>query len=47
MNDLDGVEFCSYCLEERTDKQSCCQENHWVFYDDLDDKTKEDLKESK
>jgi hypothetical protein len=47
MNDLDGVEFCGYCLEERADKQSCCQENHWVVYDDLDDKTKEHLKESK
>jgi hypothetical protein len=47
MHDLDGVEFCAYCLEEREDKKSCCQENHWVVYDDLDKETQDNLKESK
>jgi hypothetical protein len=47
MSDLDGVEFCTYCLEERGDKRSCCHENHWVEYKDLDEETQEYLKESK
>jgi hypothetical protein len=47
MNDLDGVEFCAYCFEERADKRSCCHENHWVEYKDLDEETQEYLKESK
>jgi hypothetical protein len=47
MTDMDGVEFCAYCLEERGDKRSCCQENHWVVYEDLDEETQEYLKESK
>lgn len=47
MTDMDGVEFCAYCLEERNDKRSCCQENHWVVYEDLDEETKNLLKESK
>jgi hypothetical protein len=47
MNDYDGVEFCAYCLEERADKQSCCQENHFLEFNDLDETTQEYLKESK
>jgi hypothetical protein len=47
MNDLDGVEFCAYCFEERADKRSCCQENHFIEFKDLDKKTQDYLKESK
>jgi hypothetical protein len=47
MTDFEGVEFCAYCLEERNDKRSCCQENHWVEYKDLDEESKNLLKESK
>lgn len=47
MSDFEGVEFCAYCLEERNDKLSCCQENHWVVYEDLDEESKNLLKESK
>ena len=47
MNDLDGVEFCAYCFEERADKRSCCQENHFIEFKDLDKKTQDHLKESK
>jgi hypothetical protein len=47
MNDYDDVEFCAYCLEERNDKQSCCQENHFLEFNDLDEQTQEYLKESK
>lgn len=47
MSDFEGVQFCVYCGEERGDKRSCCQENHWVEYEDLDEETKKTLKESK
>jgi len=47
MTDFEGVQFCAYCCEERGDKRSCCQENHWVEYEDLDEETKNSLKESK
>jgi hypothetical protein len=47
MTEYDGVEFCAYCLDERNDKQSCCQENHFLEFNDLDEKTQEYLKESK
>ena len=47
MSDFEGVQFCVYCGEERGDKRSCCQENHWVEYEDLDEETKNSLKESK
>ena len=30
------VEFCPYCMEEKGDKTSCCQENHFVPFSDLD-----------
>ncbi len=47
MTDFEGVQFCAYCCDERGDKRSCCQENHWVEYEDLDEETKNSLKESK
>lgn len=30
------VEFCPYCMEEKENKTSCCQENHFVPFSDLD-----------
>jgi hypothetical protein len=47
MNDFDGVEFCAYCFEERADKISCCQENHFIEFKDLDEETQKELKELK
>lgn len=30
-----SVEYCVYCSEERSG-MSCCGENHWVEFKDLD-----------
>jgi hypothetical protein len=37
--DLKGVEYCPYCMEPRNDKRSCCEENHFINFEDLDDDT--------
>ena len=47
MNDFDGVEFCAYCFEERADKISCYQENHFIEFSELDEETQKELKELK
>jgi hypothetical protein len=28
--------YCCYCLEPQGDKFHCCQENHFVTFDELD-----------
>jgi hypothetical protein len=33
MSDL----YCCYCLEPKGDKHHCCQENHFVPIEDLDE----------
>lgn len=30
------TEYCVYCLEPKGDKRSCCEENHFVPFRDLD-----------
>jgi hypothetical protein len=30
------TEYCYYCLEPKGDKRSCCQENHFGRFGDLD-----------
>jgi hypothetical protein len=37
--DLKGVEYCPYCMEPRNDKRSCCEENHFINFEDFDDET--------
>jgi sulfur relay (sulfurtransferase) complex TusBCD TusD component (DsrE family) len=33
------VQYCCYCVERRGEKMSCCSENHWIEFNDLDDDT--------
>ena len=30
------IEYCCYCIEARDNKSSCCDENHWIEFKDLD-----------
>jgi hypothetical protein len=39
MEDEKHVQYCCYCVERRADKMSCCSENHWIEFRDLDDET--------
>lgn len=39
MNDEARVQYCCYCIERRGEKMSCCGENHWIEFRDLDDDT--------
>ena len=39
MQDEAHVQYCCYCIERRGDKMSCCSENHWIEFRDLDDET--------
>jgi hypothetical protein len=41
--DLKGVEYCPYCIEPRNDKRSCCGENHFIYFEDLDDDTQREI----
>ena len=36
-----NVEYCCYCFSIRGDRRSCCSENHFVAYKDLDDDTQQ------
>jgi sulfur relay (sulfurtransferase) complex TusBCD TusD component (DsrE family) len=39
MEDEANVQYCCYCVERRGEKMSCCGENHWIEFNDLDDDT--------
>jgi hypothetical protein len=39
MEDEKHVQYCCYCVERRGEKMSCCGENHWIQFKDLDDDT--------
>jgi hypothetical protein len=30
-----GIEYCCYCLEPKGAKYHCCQENHFIPFEDL------------
>ena len=30
------IEYCYYCLEPKGESYSCCQENHFIEFKDLD-----------
>jgi hypothetical protein len=34
--EFQGVHYCCYCLETQGDKYHCCQENHFIPFEDLD-----------
>ena len=38
MEDEAHVMYCVYC-EQRKESYSCCQENHFIEFKDLDDET--------
>lgn len=38
-------QYCTYCLEPRLEKQSCCGENHWATYAELPEEDQEYLVE--
>ena len=37
------VEFCPYCMEEKDGKHSCCQENHFGTFRDLDQAAQDEI----
>lgn len=34
-DEFQGIEYCCYCLQPQGDKYHCCQENHFVPFEDL------------
>ncbi len=34
-DEFKGIEYCCYCLETKGDKYHCCQENHFIPFEDL------------
>lgn len=41
--DLHGVHYCPYCMEPKGDKRSCCEENHFLEFQDFDDETQNQI----
>ena len=41
MSDL----YCPYCLEPKGEKWQCCQENHFVPFEDLDEDLQKEILE--
>jgi len=37
------IEYCCYCLEPKGDKYHCCQENHFVPFQDLETSEQMDI----
>ena len=37
--ELHGVMFCAYCMESKGNKLSCCEEVHFLEFQDFDDDT--------
>jgi len=34
--EFQGIDYCCYCLAPKGEKYSCCQENHFIPFEDLD-----------
>jgi hypothetical protein len=34
--EFQGIDYCCYCLEPKGERHSCCQENHFIPFEDLD-----------
>jgi hypothetical protein len=43
---MKGVMLCCYCMEEKMDKYHCCQENHFIAFEDFDEDTQLEYIES-
>jgi len=41
IKDLSHDDYCCYCTEPKGDKYTCCQESHFVPFEDLYDEDKE------
>jgi hypothetical protein len=41
--EFQGIDYCCYCLEPKGAKYSCCQENHFVPFEDLDIKEQKEI----
>lgn len=39
----DGTEYCCYCGESRGERLSCCHENHFETYADMDKDRREEF----
>ena len=37
------VEYCPYCMEERNNKRSCCQEVHFIEFHYFDEETQRQI----
>lgn len=37
--DLHGIEYCPYCMEPRNEKRQCCEEVHFLEFQDFDEET--------
>lgn len=38
-----GIEYCVYCMEPKGGKHSCCQENHFIPFEDFDNQDQMDI----
>jgi len=34
--EFQGIDYCCYCLVPKGEKYSCCYENHFIPFEDLD-----------
>jgi len=41
IQDLSSCDYCCYCTESKGSKWNCCQENHFVPFEDLYEEDKE------
>lgn len=39
------MNYCTYCLEPQGDKWQCCQENHFVPFEELDSESQKEILE--
>ena len=42
-DEFHDVEFCVYCYEPKGDKRGCCQENHFIPFQDFDIEEQKDI----
>jgi len=38
-----GIEYCCYCLEPKGGKYHCCEENHFIPFQDLETSEQMDI----
>lgn len=38
-----NIEYCPYCFHPRNSKRSCCGENHFMLFSELDIKDQMDI----